>query len=58
MPRTKVVLLCQEITHPFALVHLILATFKKPRDALSMYDLSRSGKLIFESLFNGMTHER
>ena len=48
----------EEITHPFALVHLVPATFKNQNDALSMYDLSRSGKLIFESLFNGMVHDR
>ena len=48
----------EETAHPFALVHLIPATFKNQSDALSMYDLARNRKLIFESLFNGMVRDR
>ena len=48
----------EEQGHPFALVHIIPATFKNQSDSISMYDLRKSGKLIFESLFNGMVHDR
>ena len=45
----------EETAHPFALVHLIPATFKNQSDALSMYDLARNRKLIFESLFAALS---
>lgn len=46
----------QEIKKPFALMHIIPATFRS--DYVQMYDLYKQGKLNFDNLFNRMIHER
>ena len=48
----------KEIKSPFALVHIIPATFKNLTDYIPMFEMSKQGKLVFERLFNGMVFDR
>ena len=48
----------KEIKSPFALVHIIPATFKNLTDYIPMFEMSKQRKLVFEQLFNGIVFDR
>lgn len=47
-----------EMKKPFALVHIVPATFKNSMDYIPMFELYKQGKLNFDALFNGMIFDR